>query len=101
MKPSLIFIIIICLLFVIVAAGCSDSKSNAPEKVSTEKTAASEQPAQQTEQPIPGSTVKQQNPTIESQSKELSSAGGNLTVHFLDVGQGDSILLEHDDDTAY
>lgn len=49
MKPSRILIIIICLLFVIVAAGCSDSKSNTPEKVSTEKTAASEQPTQSTE----------------------------------------------------
>jgi beta-lactamase superfamily II metal-dependent hydrolase len=99
MKPSRILIIIICLLFVIVAAGCSDSKSNTPEKVSTEKTAASEQPTQSTEQPMPGSTAKQPNPAIESQSKELLSARENLTVHVLDVGQGDSILLEHGDDT--
>jgi beta-lactamase superfamily II metal-dependent hydrolase len=66
--------------------------------VSTEKTAASEQPTQSTEQPMPAPTAKQTNPTIISQNKELPSAGGNLTVHFLDVGQGDSILLEHGDD---
>lgn len=48
---------------------------------------------------MPGSTAKQPNPAIESQSKELSSARENLTVHFLDVGQGNSILLEHGDDT--
>ncbi len=82
----------------IVAAGCSDSKTNTQEKVSTEKTAASEQPTQSTEQPMPAPTAKQTNPTIISQNKELPSAGGNLTVHFLDVGQGDSILLEHGDD---
>ena len=67
--------------------------------MSTEKAAASEQPTQSTKQPMPGSTAKQPNPTIENQSKELSSARENLTVHFLDVGQGDSILLEHGDDT--
>ena len=82
----------------IVAAGCSDSKTNTQEKVSTEKTAASEQPTQSTEQPMPAPTAKQTNPTIISQNKELPSAGGNLTVHFLAVGQGDSILLEHGDD---
>jgi beta-lactamase superfamily II metal-dependent hydrolase len=99
MKPLRIFIMVICLLLVSVAAGCSDSKTNILEKVSTEKTAASEQPTQSTEQPMPAPTAKQPNPTITNQNKELSSAGGNLTVHFLDVGQGDSILLEHGDDT--
>ena len=40
MKPSQILVTIICLLMLFVAALCSDSKTNTPEKVSTEKTAA-------------------------------------------------------------
>ena len=82
-----------------VAAGCSDPKTNTPEKIPTDKTAASEQRTQSTEQLILTPTAGQPNFTITSQNNELQSAVVNLTVHFLDVGQGDSILLEHGNDT--
>jgi competence protein ComEC len=48
---------------------------------------------------MPTPTAGQPNSTITSQNNELQSAVVNLTVHFLDVGQGDSILLEHGNDT--
>ncbi len=99
MEFSRILIIVICLLLMTVAAGCSDPKMNTPGKVPTEKTAASEQTTQSTEQLIPTPTAGQPNSKITSQNNELQSAVVNLTVHFLDVGQGDSILLEHGNDT--
>ena len=83
MKTLKTLSIIVCLLLVLFVAGCSDSKTNTQEKVSTENTPS-------TNQPTPASIA---------QNKELQAAKGNLTVHFLDIGQGDSILLEHDEDT--
>jgi hypothetical protein len=50
--------------------------------------------AQPTEQTTSSSTAKQSVPAPTSQTKELPAARGNLTVNFLDVGQGDSILLD-------
>jgi len=101
MKPLQIIGVIICLLLVLSVAGCTDSKTNTPEKVSTENTPITNQPTPTStaERPIPASTTKETTPITTSQNKELPAAGGNLTVHFLDVGQGDSILLEHGDDT--
>ena len=54
--------------------------------------------APKTEQPTPSSTPKQPAPSTD-QNREIPVASGNLTIHFLDVGQGDSILLEHGDDS--
>ena len=81
-------------------AGCTDSKTPPQQTATPEKTPIVEQPtpAPTTEQPTPSSTAKQPTPST-GQNKEIPAASGNLTVHFLDVGQGDSILLEHGDDT--
>ena len=73
MKSSQTLVIIFCLSLILGAAGCTDSKKAPSEK-----------------------TVEQTTPTITNQSEE-SPAGENLSVHFLDVGQGDSILLEYDE----
>ena len=101
MKPLKILGIILCLLLVLSVAGCSDSKSNTPDKTPAESTSSTNQPtpAPTTQNPTQQSTSKQPASTTTSQNKELPAAEGNLTVHFLDVGQGDSILLEHNDDT--
>ncbi len=69
MKPLQLTAVIFCLALVLVAAGCTD-----PEETPVET--ASEQTSPTTTQ----NTVTQ--------------SGQNLTVHFLDVDQGDSILLE-------
>ncbi len=88
MKPSKVIIFIVCLSVVLVASGCTDSKKTSSETVPTEKTPIIEQspPAQKTEQPAPITT---------NEIQKLPSAGENLTVHFLDVGQGDSVLIEY------
>src|SRR5664280_1043224 len=100
MKPSQILGIIVCVLLVIIVAGCTDSKTPPQQPATTEKAPLVEQPTPTptTEQTTPSSTTKQPTPST-GQNKEIPAASGNLTVHFLDVGQGDSILLEHGDDT--
>ena len=100
MKPSQILGIMVCLLLVLVVAGCTGSKTPTQQPATTEKAPIVEQPtpAPTTEQPTPSSTTKQPVPAT-GQNKEIPAASGNLTVHFIDVGQGDSILLEHGDDT--
>jgi beta-lactamase superfamily II metal-dependent hydrolase len=88
MKPSKVIGIIICLSLVIIAAGCTDSADDSSEKISTQE-------SQTTEQPNP-SSVEQTTSTTDKPNKEIPVSGENLTVHFLDVGQGDSILIEYD-----
>jgi competence protein ComEC len=100
MKILQILCIMTCLLLAIIAAGCTDSKTTSQQAATPEKTPTSVQPTQvrTTEQSTPSSTNEQPAPAT-GQTKGLQAASGNLTVHFLDVGQGDSILLEHNDDT--
>ena len=100
MKTSQTLGIIICLLLVLTVAGCTDSKTPPQQTATPEKAPIVEQPTpvQTTEQPTPSSTTKQPAPST-GQNKEIPAASGNLTAHFIDVGQGDSILLEHGDDT--
>ena len=100
MKPSQILGIIVCVLLVIIVAGCTDSKTPPQQPATTEKAPIVEQPTPTptTEQTTPSSSVKQPAPSTD-QNKEIPAASGNLTVHFIDVEQGDSILLEHGDDT--
>lgn len=66
--------IIFCLFLVLIAAGCTDSKTTSSDKSSTQAT-------------------EQSTPITDQNVSTLS--GQNLTVHFLDVGQGDSILIEY------
>ena len=66
MKPSQIIVSIICLSLILISAGCTDSTDTPSE-----------------------STLKQPTPNTGAPS------GQNLTIHFLDVGQGDSILVEY------
>ena len=88
MKTSQILGVIICLSLVLIVAGCTDSTDSPSETTPTEKTPVPEQPT-------PASSVEQTTPTTTNQNDNTPS-GQNLTVHFLDVGQGDSILIEHD-----
>lgn len=67
---------IFCLILILIATGCTDQKETSPKETPFET--ASEQTSPTTTQ----NTVTQ--------------SGQNLTVHFLDVDQGDSILLEID-----
>ncbi|MGE5457620.1 MAG: lamin tail domain-containing protein [Methanococcaceae archaeon] len=72
MKPSQLTATIFCLTLVLIAAGCTDPKETPFETASEQAT----------------STITTQN--------TVTLSGQNLTVHFLDVDQGDSILLEID-----
>lgn len=99
MKLSQALGITVCILLMIVVAGCTDSKT--PQQTATPEkapTVVQPSPVQTTEQITPSSTTKQPASSA-GQTKELPAASGNLTLYFLDVGQGDSILLEHGDDT--
>jgi beta-lactamase superfamily II metal-dependent hydrolase len=100
MKTSQILSTLICLLLVLTVAGCTDSKMTPKLTATHEKTPIAEQPSlvQKIKQPTPSSADTQ--PTSSTiNNKEIPAAGGNLTVHFIDVGQGDSILVKHGDDT--
>jgi len=72
MRPPQLIAIIFCLALVLIAAGCTG-----PEETPLE------------------TTSEQMAPTINTQNT-VTLSGQNLTVHFLDVDQGDSILLEID-----
>lgn len=73
MRFSQLTAAIFCLTLVLIAAGCTDPEETPLETVS--------------EQTSPSTVAAQNTVTV---------SGQNLTVHFLDVGQGDSILLELD-----
>lgn len=100
MKTSQILSALICLLLVLTVAGCTDSKTTPKLTASHEKTPIAEQPSlvQKIKQPTP-SSADTQTTSSTSNNKEIPAAGGNLTVHFIDIGQGDSILVKHGDDT--
>jgi competence protein ComEC len=70
MKPSQIITLIICISLILITAGCTDS-TDTPSKTTPEKSTPT---------------------TIQNAG---TPSGQNLTVNFLDVGQGDSILLEY------
>jgi beta-lactamase superfamily II metal-dependent hydrolase len=72
MKLSQLIAAIICLSLVLIVAGCTDSTDTPSE-----------------------TTSEQSTPTTTPQNT-FAPSGQNLTVHFLDVDQGDSILLEFD-----
>ncbi|RXA20579.1 MBL fold metallo-hydrolase [Methanosarcina sp. MSH10X1] len=72
MKPSQLTAAIFCLALALFAAGCTD-----PEGTSIE-------------------TTSEQTTPITTTQNTVTESGQSLTVHFLDIGQGDSILLEID-----
>lgn len=71
MKPIQLTTSIFCLILILIASGCTDPKE-APIETASE----------------------QMSPTTTQNT--VTQSGQNLTVHFLDVDQGDSILLEID-----
>jgi competence protein ComEC len=71
MKPSQLTAAIFCLILILIASGCTDQKE-APIETASEQT------------------------TPTTTQNTVTQSGQNLTVHFLDVDQGDSILLEID-----
>ncbi|WP_292382144.1 lamin tail domain-containing protein [Methanosarcina sp. UBA289] len=76
MKPSQFTTVIFCLTLILIATGCTDQKETSPKEAPIE------------------TASEQTTPTTTQDTITLS--GQNLTIHFLDVGQGDSILLEID-----
>lgn len=94
MKIPQILCIIVCLLLVIAAAGCTNSKKTPQQTSTPEKAQTVEQttPAQINAQSTPLSSEKQKA-SVENSQNKLVPASGNLTLHVIDVGQGDSLLL--------
>lgn len=76
MKPSQLTTAIFCLTLILIATGCTDQKETSPKETPFE------------------TASEQTSPTTTQNTVTIS--GQNLTVHFLDVDQGDSILLEID-----
>lgn len=99
MKSSQLISTIICLSLVLITAGCTDSTDTSSETTSVEESQHTEQPTTSVptdEESTPLSPVELTTPTTTSQNT-FTPSGQNLTIHFLDVGQGDSILIEYDD----
>lgn len=98
MKPSHVIAAIICLSLILITAGCTDSTDTSSETTSVEESQHTEQPTSvpTDEESTPLSPVELTTPTTTSQNT-FTPSGQNLTIHFLDVGQGDSILIEYDD----
>ncbi|WP_424353537.1 lamin tail domain-containing protein [Methanosarcina mazei] len=98
MKSSQLISTIICLSLVLITAGCTDSTGTSSETTSVEESQHTEQPTSvpTDEESTPLSPVELTTPTTTSQNT-FTPSGQNLTIHFLDVGQGDSILIEYDD----
>jgi beta-lactamase superfamily II metal-dependent hydrolase len=71
MKPIQLTAAIFCLILILIATGCTDQKET------------------------PLETASEQTTSITAQNT-VTISGQNLTIHFLDVDQGDSILLEID-----
>lgn len=96
MKSTQIIATIICLSLVLITAGCTDSTDTSSEAKPVEESQHTEQPISATtaEEATPVSPVEQTTPTTTAQNTYTPS-GQNLTIHFLDVGQGDSILIEY------
>lgn len=111
MKSLQIIGIVICISLVLIAAGCTDSVDTPSKTQPTEKTPISEQPAPTTEQSTPVLSVEQTTPTSVGQTTPTpveqttptttnqnagNPSGKTLTVHFLNVDQGDSILIKYE-----
>ena len=80
---------------VLIVAGCTDHEPSPSEKAYPQESQPAEQPTSPTtEQSTPASSVEQTTPT--TTQNYGTPSGQNLTVHFLDVGQGDSILIEYE-----
>jgi beta-lactamase superfamily II metal-dependent hydrolase len=94
MKTPQILCIIVCLLFVVAAAGCTDSKTTPQQNTTPEKAQTVEQTSttQINVQQTPLSSEKQ-NTYSESSQNKVVPASSNLTLHVIDIGQGDSLLL--------
>lgn len=83
--------VIIGLFLAVIAAGYTYSTNTPSENISAQE-------PQATEQTIPTTwhiqlPVEQTTPTTETQNASTTS-GQNIPVRFLDVGQGDSVLVE-------
>ncbi|GAW92766.1 hypothetical protein [Calderihabitans maritimus] len=91
-------------IVVAIAAGCTDSSLSNPtaDKTAVEQSASLQQEEKQVSEPSASQeehqpeTSSAESPTVDKQelAEEKSAVSGTLKVHFIDVGQADSILVQ-------
>ncbi|MBZ9689189.1 MBL fold metallo-hydrolase [Clostridium estertheticum] len=93
---------LILILFVFILSGCASNASDNAKSVASKKQQTSGNTQQGVKSDENSKTVKESNKTeevnakttLDAEGKTNLAVNGNLKVHFINVGQADSILIE-------
>lgn len=90
---------LLSLMLLVTGVGCSDASKAVSNTVSTTKESTKEA-SKNTEASTAGTSTKETSKNTETTTKETektNTAEGQLKLHFIDVGQADSILIQNGD----